>query len=90
MPPCGYWAIKTDILINSENSEKGDKCLVCNTIFAASNLVFIDSEMCTCGHPKSYHEENVLSCTKGNELNSCTCEKYRPTEVTVKEAPKKE
>jgi formate dehydrogenase maturation protein FdhE len=83
-PICGYWSISTNIILNDKTGEKGDKCLICDTIFDASGLLFIDSQMCTCGHPKEYHDKNVSACIKGKELSGCNCEKYEPTEVTVK------
>jgi formate dehydrogenase maturation protein FdhE len=83
-PICGHWSIRTNVE-NVETEEKSDYCTICDALFEASGLEFIDSQMCTCGHPKNYHERNALSCIKGKELVNCQCEKYNPTEVTIKE-----
>jgi len=81
-PVCGHWSIITDIE-DPENEEKYDICFICGTVFDASGLSFTDSQMCTCGHPKNYHDMSALSCTKGKALVNCQCDKYKPTEVHV-------
>lgn len=86
-PICGHWSIITNVLVDEATKIKGDICRVCNTVFDVSELEFIDSQTCTCGHPKSDHENDALSCIKGKELENCQCDKYRPTEVKVKESP---
>ncbi len=83
-PICGHWSISTGMIGNDKTGEKIDKCLVCKTIFDPSGLEFIDSQTCECGYPRDFHEENVLFCVKGKELENCQCNKYRPTQVTVK------
>ena len=82
-PLCGYWSISTNVVIDSKTGERGDKCLNCNTIFDASELTFIDSQVCKCGHSRNYHEKGYLSCVQGQKLGSCQCRKYEPTQVTI-------
>jgi hypothetical protein len=83
-PLCGHWSIRTNVE-NVDTKEKSDYCPVCDTLFDASGLIFIDSQMCKCGHPKNSHEKSVLAC---KESAHCKCEKYMPTQVTIKEALK--
>jgi len=83
-PVCGHWSIRTNIK-NAETEQVSDLCTVCQTLFEASKLKFIDSKICTCGHPKNFHENNALSCVKGKKMNGCQCEKYQPTSVTIEE-----
>jgi hypothetical protein len=89
-PLCGYWVISTDVVINEVTGERGDKCLICETLFAPSALEFIDSKICKGGHPKDYHEKNAMSCVKGRERDNCECKKYEPTKVTIKKAAEQE
>jgi len=89
-PLCGYWSIATDVIINSRTGEKGDKCQNCDAIFDASELVFCDSQVCKCGHPRSFHDKSYLSCKEGEKLVNCQCKKYEPTEVTVTPSSQKE
>lgn len=82
-PLCGYWSIITGMIIDSKTGEQGDVCQVCGTLFDVSELVFTDSQMCTCGHPRNFHDKTYLNCEKGHELQNCQCKKYRPTQVTI-------
>jgi hypothetical protein len=88
-PICGHWSISTDIIVDSKTNVRGDRCFVCSTIFDISGFVFIDSKVCSCGHPKSYHEHDALVCMRCKETGNYPCKKYRPTEVTIKEIAKK-
>jgi formate dehydrogenase maturation protein FdhE len=89
-PLCGYWSIVTDLVIDFKTGERGDKCQNCDTIFDASELVFIDSQVCKCGHPRIFHEKSYLNCEKGQELYNCQCKKYEPTQVTIVPLSQKE
>lgn len=81
-PLCGHWSIITNVK-NQETEEINDICSMCGTVFEPSGLTFTDSQMCTCGHPKDYHDKNALSCIKGKASSNCQCDKYKPTEVHV-------
>ncbi len=82
-PLCGYWSISTDVIIDSKTGERGDICQNCGTIFDASALAFMDSQVCKCGHPRNYHDKSYLNCKKGHEQSDCQCRKYEPTQVTI-------
>lgn len=89
-PLCGYWSTSTDVVIDAQTGERGDKCQNCEIIFEASELAFVDSQICTCGHPRNYHDKNYLNCEKGHELSNCQCQKYEPTQVTIMPLTQKE
>ncbi len=81
-PLCGYWSISSDVIIDS-TGKKGDKCQNCDATFEASELTFIDSKMCKCGHPRNDHNKSYLYCEKSQKSGSCLCQKYEPTQVTI-------
>ena len=81
-PVCGHWSIITN-LEDAQTRQKYDFCFVCETLFDSSGLSFTDSQVCSCGHPKEYHDRNALACTKGRASVNCHCDKYKPTQVHV-------